>query len=139
MGTIRREVVINRSAADVWERVGDPADTPSWFPGMVDATVDGKVRIITTASGLPLPEEIITLDHILRRFQYRVTAPFFKFHLGTIDVFDIGDDRSLVSYSTDCDPDAMALIIGGAAGGALKELKRQMESPSSSTNNTKEP
>ncbi len=128
MATIRREVIIHRTAGDVWKRVCDPADHPSWFVGMVAATVEGNVRTITTGSGMSLPEEIVTIDNILRRFQYRVTAPFFKFHLGTIDVFDIGNTRSLVVYSTDCDPDVMALMIGGAAGGALKELKRQMES-----------
>jgi hypothetical protein len=128
MGTIRREVIIERPADEVWARVGDPANTPTWFPGMVDAQVEGKIRTITTAAGLSLPEEIVTIDPILRRFQYRVTAPLFKYHLGTIDVFDLGDGRSLVSYSTDCEPDAMALIIGGAAGSALDELRRQLES-----------
>jgi hypothetical protein len=49
-------------------------------------------------------------------------------HLGTIDVFDLDDGSSLVSYATDCEPDAMALMIGGATGGAVAELKRQLES-----------
>jgi hypothetical protein len=127
MGTVRREVIVDRPADAVWDRVGDPAAVHTWFPGMVDAKVEGSVRTITTAAGLTLPEEIVTLDPILRRFQYRVTAPFFRHHLGTIDVFDLGDDRSLVAYSTDCEPDAMALVIGGAAGAALEELRRQLE------------
>jgi hypothetical protein len=139
MGTVRREVIIDRPPDEVWARVGDPAGVTTWFPGMVDATVDGSVRTITTAAGLVLPEEIVTVDPILRRFQYRVTAPFFRHHLGTIDVFDLGDDRSLVAYSTDCDPDAMALIIGGAAGGALVELRRQLQpGPDSTPDSTPE-
>ena len=129
MGTIRREVFINRSAEDVWGRIKDPADHPSWFVGMTAAVVDGSVRTITTGSGMSLPEEIVTIDPILRRFQYRVTSPFFEFHLGTIDVIAMDDARSLLIYSTDCKPDTMALVIGGTAGNALKELKRQMESP----------
>ena len=32
-------------------------------------------------------------------------------------------------YSTEADPRAMALVIGGGTLGALKELKRQMEAP----------
>lgn len=127
MGTIRREVIVDRPADAVWARVGDPAGVHTWFPGMVDSKVEGSTRTITTAAGLTLPEEIVTLDPILRRFQYRVTAPFFRHHLGTIDVFDLGDERSLVAYSTDCEPDAMALVIGGAAGAALQELRRQLE------------
>lgn len=127
MGTVRRSARIARSADDVWRVVGDPASISRWFPGIVDAKVDGNTRVITTASGLSMPEEIVTNDAIQRRFQYRVTGGFVRNHLGTIDVFDLGDGSSLVSYATDCEPDAMALMIGGATGGAVAELKRQLE------------
>lgn len=128
MATVRRYVRIARTADDVWALVGDPTATPGWFPGMVEATVDGTERVVVTAAGLRIPEEIVTVDSIQRCFQYRVTAGFVRDHLATIDVFDVGDGTSLVSYSTRCEPDALALMIGGAAGNALKELKRQMES-----------
>lgn len=128
MASVRREVIIDSPPDAVWARIGDPTAIVGWFPGMVDVQVDGTSRTITTATGIPLPEEIVVVDPILRRFQYRVVAPFLQHHLGTIDVFDLGDGRSLVSYSTDCVPDAMALIIGGATGNALKELKKQQES-----------
>lgn len=127
MATIRREVIINRTVDDVWAVLGDPTTIAHWFPGMVDSRVDGTTRIITTNAGIPIPEEIVTNDAIQHRFQYRVTAPFMTEHLGTIDAFDLGDGRTLVSYSTDAVPDAMALIIGGATGNALKELQGQME------------
>jgi carbon monoxide dehydrogenase subunit G len=129
MGTVRRQVQIARTADDVWAVVGDPATIDQWFPGIVDAKVEGTTRTITTASGVPMPEEIVTNDAIQRRFQYRLTGGFVRNHLGTIDVFDLGDDTSLVAYATDCEPDAMALIIGGATGNALGELKRQLEHP----------
>jgi carbon monoxide dehydrogenase subunit G len=129
MGTVRRQVRIARTADDVWAVVGDPATISQWFPGIVDAKIDGSTRTITTASGVPMPEEIVTNDPIQRRFQYRLTGGFVRNHLGTIDVFDLGDDSSLVAYATDCEPDAMALIIGGATGNALGELKRQLEHP----------
>jgi len=132
MGTVRRQARIARSADDVWAVISDPVTISQWFPGIVDATVDGTTRVVTTASGIPMPEEIITNDAIQRRFQYRLTAGIVQHHLGTIDVFDLGDDTSLVSYATDCEPDPMALIIGGATGNALHELKRQLESPSTS-------
>jgi len=128
MGTVRRQARIKRSADDVWEVVGNPATISQWFPGIVDAKIDGTTRLITTASGIVMPEVIVTNDPIQRRFQYRLTAGFVHNHLGTIDVFDLGDGTSLVAYATDCEPDAMALIIGGATGNALIELKRQLES-----------
>ncbi len=127
MATVRREVRINAPADEVWALLGDPAAIPKWFPGIVDATVDGKTRVITTASGLPIPEEIVTLDPILRRFQYRVQLPVVRSHLGTIDVFALGDGTSLVSYGTDAEPDTFALVIGGATGPALQQCKRLLE------------
>src|SRR5690349_8524434 len=89
-GTIRREVRIARSADDVWAVVGDPGSLHRWFPGMADSVVDGSTRMITTESGIPLPEEILTVDHVLRRFQYRVAGPLLRHHQGTIDVHDLG-------------------------------------------------
>jgi uncharacterized protein YndB with AHSA1/START domain len=127
MGSVRRHVIIDRPADAVWAVVGDPTTLDSWFPGVVDCTVEGTTRVITTATGLPIPEEIETVDPIARRFQYRVTAPIIRDHLGTIDVFPIDDDRSLVAYSTNCEPEAMALMIGGATGAALAELRRRLE------------
>ena len=76
---------------------------------------------------MPMPEQILLKDDVQRRFQYRVTAPLFTYHRGTIDVIDLDDGTSLVVYSTDADPRTMALVIAGGAAGALDELKRQME------------
>lgn len=129
-GTIRHEIRIHRSAADVWALAGDPTKLHLWFPGIVDCTVDGTTRIITTGTGIPMPEEILVRDNTQRRFQYRLTAPIIQHHRGTIDVIDLGDDTCLVVYSTECDPRTMALVIGGATAGALAELKRQMEGDS---------
>jgi uncharacterized protein YndB with AHSA1/START domain len=126
-GTIRNELRIHRPAADVWALVGDPAKLHHWFPGIVDCTVEGNLRTIVTGAGVPMPEEILCLDHTQRRFQYRITAPIFQHHRSTVDVIDLGDGTCLAMYAVEADPRAMALVIGGGAAGALRELKRQME------------
>ena len=74
-----------------------------------------------------MPEEILVNDPTIRRFQYRITAPMFKHHRGTIDVIDLHDGTCVVAYSTEADPRTMALTIAGGTAGALDELKRQME------------
>ena len=51
MGTVRRQARIARSADDVWAVISDPLTIAQWFPGIVDATVDGTTRVVTTASG----------------------------------------------------------------------------------------
>jgi len=126
-GSMRHHITINRHANDVWERVGDAAALHTWFPGITACTVDGTMRVITLGSGMQMPEEILVNDRTLRRFQYRIAAPVIRHHRGTIDVVDLGDGTSLVTYATDADPRTMALTIAGATAGALAELKRQME------------
>jgi Polyketide cyclase / dehydrase and lipid transport len=127
LGSIRHQIRIRRPAATVWKLAGDAARLHEWFPGVASCEVDGNHRVITLDSGLPMPEEILVHDDVQRRFQYRLTASVVAFHRGMIDVIDLGDDTCLVVYSTDCDPRAMALTIGGATAGALDELRRQME------------
>ena len=126
-GSVRRHVRIARSAAAVWERIGDPARIQEWFPGIVASEVDGTTRVITTGAGMPMPEEILTNDPIQRRFQYRITAPLFQEHLSTLDVIDLEDGTCLVVYSADAAPSTMALVIAGAAGSALEHLRDLME------------
>ena len=133
LGSVRHEVRIRRAAAEVWALVGDPARLPEWFPGIVACTVDGTSRVITTGTGLPMPEEILVRDDVLRRFQYRITAPVVRHHRGTIDVIDLVDGSTLVVYATDADPRAMALMIGSGAAGALDELQRLLDPPTSPT------
>jgi hypothetical protein len=128
--SVRRQVRIARSPDDVWALVGDPSRIQEWFPGIESSTVDGTSRVIVTGSGLPMPEEIVTLDPIQRRFQYRITAPMFREHLSTLDVLDLGDGTCLVVYAADANPSTMALVIAGAAGNALEYLKNMMEGPS---------
>ena len=131
MGTVRRQVFIESPADRVWELVGDPARLHEWFP-ITECHVEGSKRWITLASGLRFEEDIITLDPVLRRFQYRiVNNPIITQHLGTVDVIPDGRHRCCVVYGTDVDPEVMALIIGGAAGAGLDALNDLMTSRSS--------
>ncbi len=126
-GTVRRHVRIGAPADAVWELVGDPARIQEWFPGIVSSTVEGSTRTVVTASGLPMPEEIVTNDAVQRRFQYRLTAPIITEHLSTLDVIDLGDGTTLVTYAADATPCTMALVIAGAAGNALDHLRDVLE------------
>lgn len=90
--------------------------------------MEGTKRWITLASGITFEEDIVTLDHDLRRFQYRiVNNPIIISHLGTVDVIPDGNHRCLVVYSTDMEPEVLALPIGGAAGVGLEALKTRFE------------
>jgi hypothetical protein len=114
----------------VWEVVRRPESIPEWFPGIVAATVEGNERIITTAIGLEMPEEILANDDASRHFAYRITAPQYSFHLGVIDVIAIAPGDSLCVYSTTAIPDTLAILIAGGTVGALEQIQRIAESSS---------
>ena len=123
MGTVRRHVFIDSPADEVWALVGDPARLHEWFP-ITSCEVVGNKRWINLGSGLRFEEDIITLDHDLRRFQYSIVNNLIvKSHLGTVDVIPDGPNRCMVMYGTDIDPEPMGLIIIGAAGAGLEKLQ----------------
>ena len=127
VASLRHERRIAATADVVWDVVRRPESIPTWFPGIVSYTVEGDVRVITTATGMEIPEKIMTIDSTIRRFAYRVTAPLYTFHLGVIDVIEIGQFDSLCVYSTTAEPDTLALLIAGGTVGALEEIQRLAE------------
>ena len=132
MATLRSHARIQRSADDVWAVVARPERIREWFPGVVDATVADGVRTITLRTGMPLVEDIVTVDNHLRRFQYRVTGPMpVKYHLATVDVIDddpAGEQTScLLVYSTEIEPEPMAFVFDGAIADAVATLARMLD------------
>ena len=127
MATIRSHARVQRNADDVWKVVGDPTRIVQWFPGVTAATVEGDIRTLTLAAGLPVFEEIVTLDHRMRRFQYRITGPLpVKYHLGTMDVIEDGEPGCLLLYSTEISPDPMAFVLDGVISEGIGNLARML-------------
>lgn len=127
MATIRSHARVHRSADDVWKIVGDPTRIVEWFPGVTEATVDGNNRTLMLKAGLPVHEEIVTLDHRMRRFQYRITGPLpVKYHLGTMDVIEDGEPGCLLMYSTEISPDPMAFVLDGVISEGIGNLARML-------------
>ncbi len=129
--SVRREAVIEVPADEAWRVVTRADLLHLWFPGVVACQLAGDlrsgVRTVTLATGLTLDEAIVTNDALLRRFQYRIESSLFVEHLATVDVVALGPARCLVTYGTDADPATMAIVVGGATGAALAELRRQLE------------
>ena len=127
MASLRHEIRISAPADVVWAVISRPESIPDWFPGVESCTVDGSTRVLKTRAGMEIPEEILAIDPLMRRFAYRIIAPLYTFHLGTIDVIELGTSDSLCVYSTTAEPDALALIIAGATTEALLQIKRCAE------------
>lgn len=127
LGAVRYDIEIAANPDVVWALAGEPASIGEWFPDFESATVEGSTRTIATRGGLTFNEELLVVDPILRRLQYRLDLPVLSFHRGTLDVIELADERSLVVYATECDPRIMALVIGSATKRALDVLKTLLE------------
>jgi len=125
LGSVRRHGAIAASAADVWAFIGRPEALHEWFP--VSATrVEGKKRWVTLPTGIVFEEDIVLVDHSMRRFQYSITGnPLITQHLGMFDVIELTASSCIVIYSTDVEPEIFALAIGAAAGSGIEFLKEK--------------
>jgi hypothetical protein len=127
MATVRHHVVMDVSADTAWKLLGDPSRVAEWFPGITGCTIEGTTRTVVLGSGLEMPEEIVTVDELQRRFQYSLRVGLVRSHLSTIDVLEVGSERCCCVYGVDADPAVMALLIGGNAGDGLVRAKAMLE------------
>jgi hypothetical protein len=125
--SVRRELAIDVSADEAWALAGRPELIHTWFPGIVGCTVEGDRRTVMLQTGATVDEAILTNDPLQRRFQYRIEGGLLREHLGSIDVVPLAERRCLVTYASDADPAAMAIVLGGATAAALAELRRRLE------------
>ncbi|WP_033292583.1 SRPBCC family protein [Amycolatopsis jejuensis] len=124
MATLRSHVLIDASADEVWQVVGDVAAVASWFPAMASSAGDTRHRTVILADGSKLDEAVVTHDPQRRRLQYRVIGGDLPItgHLGTVDVLETGPRQSIVVYSTEIEPDSLAGAFDAAIGEAVAGL-----------------
>lgn len=134
MATVRRELIINHPADRVWAVIGDPASLDQWFPGIASCTWERSdtpgivgTRSVVTEAGLSLTEEVVTLDPLLRRLQYRIAGGVIAHHLATVDVIPLDGQSCIAVYGTDARPDVMALVLGGASEEALSNVAQILD------------
>ena len=125
MGSVRRSAILGAPAADVWAFIGRPEALHEWFPTTA-TRMEGTTRWVTLPTGIVFEEEILLVDHDLRRLQYRiVNNPLITQHLGMYDVIELSPTTCIVIYSTDMVPDVLALTVGAAAGEGLRALENR--------------
>jgi hypothetical protein len=125
MGSVRRHAVLAASAEKVWAFIGRPEALHEWFPTS-STRVEGDKRWVTLPSGIVFEEQILLVDNDLHRFQYSIIGnPLITHHVGTFDVIALDDDRCIVVYGTDIEPEVLGLAIGAAAGEGLRHLQER--------------
>jgi Polyketide cyclase / dehydrase and lipid transport len=125
MGEARAEITIERSADDVWEKVGNFGDL-MWMPGIETCELDGDDRVLGMF-GMRVVERLYARDDEARVLTSGIVDGDMKpeVHRATITVMPAGSG-AFVTWDVETD-DAMVEVMQGAYTGALAALKEQME------------
>jgi hypothetical protein len=124
MASIRKDILIDSPAADVWAAVADTGAVHQRLArGFVtDTQVDGDTRIVTFVTGAVARELLVDIDEQMCRVAYAVVdSPLgLRHHHATMEVVEDGARQCRLVWIADLAPDSAAPTVEGMmAQGAL--------------------
>ena len=110
MASIRKEILLDARAEDVWDAVRDVGALHTRLvPGFVtDTRLEKGARIVTFGNGMVVRELIVDLDDTARRLVWSASGGRLSHHNAAAQVFADGDTRSRLVWTADLLPDALA-------------------------------
>ncbi|WP_336156692.1 SRPBCC family protein [Amycolatopsis sp. VC5-11] len=130
MASIREEAVIESSADDVWEVIGDFVAGPRRMaPGFVlDSRAEDDCRIVTFADGTVVRERRIGVDHDTRRIVYSVVGGDVRpeHDNASMQVLADGEQRCRLVWIRDVLPDQLAAPMSKTMSAGLAVIKRTL-------------
>ncbi|MCG3750117.1 MULTISPECIES: SRPBCC family protein [unclassified Amycolatopsis] len=135
MASIREEAVIESSADDVWEVIGDFAAGPRRMaPGFVlDSRAEEDCRVVTFAAGTVVRERRIGVDHDIRRIVYSVVGGDVQpeHDNASMQVLEDGEQRCRLVWIRDVLPDELAAPMSKTMSAGMEVIKRTLGRPGS--------
>lgn len=132
MASIRQEVVVDASPADVWDAVHDVgAVHRRLVPGRAAAArLDGNERIRTFDDGHEIRELILDINVHTRRLAHAVIAGDqlgLAFHHATVEVHAEGSQQSRLVSTTDFLPNRLAEAVRPRIAVGARVMKQTLE------------
>ena len=129
MASIRREILITRRPADVWDAIRDVGAIHTRLaPGfVVNTQIDGDARIVTFGNGLVARELIVDIGEETRRLAWAVVGGRLTHHNGSLQVVAHGDAHSRVIWIADLLPNDLAGTVAGMIDHGMSAMKRALE------------
>lgn len=131
MATVRKSVVIKRSASEVWDAISDAGQLHTRVaPGMVvDTTLedDGEVRIVTFANDVVLKELMISNDAKAMRLAWSAQSEHWTHHNASLQIFPVGDNKCEAIWTADVLPHAAGVLMDQFLTAGLSAMKAHME------------
>jgi hypothetical protein len=131
MASISKEIVIESSAEDVWEVIGDFAAGPSRMASgfVVDTRVEADCRVVTFADGTVVRERCVHVDHDTRRIVYAVVGGTMppEHDNAAMQVIADGERRCRLLWTRDVLPDDLVASMAEAMSHGLGVIKRTLD------------
>ncbi len=128
MASIHKDIPIDAPAGRVWAAVRDfGAVHQRLAPGFVlDARLDGEVRIVSFANGTVARELLVDCDDTRRRLVYAVISERVKQHSASVQVLADGDARSRLIWIVDVLPGEIATYIDAQMDQAALAMRKAL-------------
>ena len=128
MASVHREIVIARSAAEVWDALADVGALHTRLVrGFVtDCRLEPGARVVTFANGLVARELIVSVDAERRRIAWSAVGGRLSHHNASAQAFAEGQACRVV-WIADLLPDEHAPAIAGMIDQGLAAMKKTLE------------
>lgn len=126
MASIRNEVALAASAAEVWDAVRDFGALPTRLvPGFVtECRVDGDARVVTFANGLVARELLLACDDSTRRLAYAGVDGRATHYGASVQVHG-GDERHCtLVWIIDLLPDEITAPVAAMAAQGIAAMRK---------------
>jgi hypothetical protein len=128
MASIRKDIVVDVPAENVWAAVRDVGAVHTRLAQqmVVDTKLEGDSRVVTFANGETVRERIVTVDDTSRRLVYAVVGWRTTHHNASFEVVEESDGRSRLIWTTDLLPDTLADMVGGLVEQGSEAIKQTL-------------
>jgi len=129
MASVQREIVVDRSAAAVWDALADVGALHTRLVrGFVtDCRLEPGARVVTFANGIVARELIVDVDPERRRVAWSVVGGRLSHHNASAQAFAAGDGACRIVWIADFLPDDHAAAIAAMVDQGLAAMKRTLE------------
>jgi carbon monoxide dehydrogenase subunit G len=114
MATIRKQITVKATVAQVWEAMSDiGALHTRLVPGfVVDTKLEPGARVVTFANGRIARERIVTIDDEAHRLVWSATGNLLAHHNASAQVLEDPDGHTRILWVADLLPDSVSEAIG---------------------------
>ncbi len=129
MASLRQDIPVHASAADVWSALRDfGAVHQRLAPGFVtDSRLDGDARVVTFFNGMVARELLVDIDDAAQRLVYAIVDGRATHYSASAQVFADGQEHCRVVWIIDLLPNELAAPIGAMQAQGAKVMKQTLE------------